>query len=201
MLEHLRVFLLIVEIDRFKTIRTWYWVIDKLIFPVTVWFTHWNLVHHTWDLLLGIPDPIEPYIEDNPSLRKFIPFLTYLKQFVIFIQLVSWKEWLEDDTSFGIAAEGWREMGGRNVINLFDNYGWGTQRQLQFEFYKFPFMRSRLYFGIFSEESFLFRHNGLNQLLFTNLKCHGAITIKPHTGKKLNSNMRIMSLFTCNSYY
>lgn len=36
MLEHLWIFFLVVEIDRFESLRTWDWIIQKLILAVAV---------------------------------------------------------------------------------------------------------------------------------------------------------------------
>lgn len=105
--EHLRILLLTIKINWLKPLRTCDRVIDKLILSITVRFPHRNLIHYTTNLLLCIPYPMKTHIEDHPSIRKFISFLTNLEQFVVIIQLLSGQEGLQYYTSLRVTTESW----------------------------------------------------------------------------------------------
>lgn len=92
MLEHLWIFFLVVEIDRFEALRTWDRIIQKLILAVTVWLSDWYLVHDAAHFLLGVSDLIEADVEDHSSLGELISLLANFEDFVVFVELVGWKE-------------------------------------------------------------------------------------------------------------
>lgn len=85
MFKNLWVFLLIIEIDRFKTIWTRYGIVDKLILIVAIRFTNWNFVHYAAHLLLRVFDLVETNIEYHSHLWKFITFLTNFEYFVVLV--------------------------------------------------------------------------------------------------------------------
>jgi hypothetical protein len=85
MFKNLWVFLLIIEIDWFKTIWTRYGIVNKLILIVAIRFTNWNFVHNAAHLFLCVFDLIETHIEDHAHLWEFIPFLANFEYFVVLV--------------------------------------------------------------------------------------------------------------------
>lgn len=85
MLEDLRVLLLIVEINRFESIRTWHRIVNELALVIAVWFSHWNLVHDATHLLLCIFYLIEAHIEDHAHIWKLISFLANFEDLIVLV--------------------------------------------------------------------------------------------------------------------
>jgi hypothetical protein len=85
MLEDLGVLLFIVEIDRFKSIRTWNRIVKEFSLVVAVRFSHWNLVHYTTHLFLSIFYLVESHIENHTDIWKFISFLTNFEDFIVLV--------------------------------------------------------------------------------------------------------------------
>jgi hypothetical protein len=105
MFKDLRVLVLIVKINRFKSFGAWDWIIYELIFTVAVGLTHRHLIHYTTYLLLCVFYAVEPHVENHTCLRELVALLAHLKQLISVVQLLCWQERFKDDTAFSIAAE------------------------------------------------------------------------------------------------
>lgn len=92
MLEHLWIFIFIIEVDGFKAIRARDGIIYEAIFAVAVRFTDSYFIHYACHLLLSVSDLGEAYIEDHSSIREFIAFLADLEDLVVFVKLISREE-------------------------------------------------------------------------------------------------------------
>ena len=92
MLEHLWIFIFIIEVDGLKTIGARDGIINETIFAVAVGFTDSYFIHYACHLLLGVSDLGEAYIEDHSSIGEFIAFLADLEDLVVFVELISWEE-------------------------------------------------------------------------------------------------------------
>lgn len=83
--KNLRIFILVIEIDRLKSLRAIYILINKLIFPIAIWLTHRYFIHDAANLLFCVTDSIKAHIEDHTCLVELIAFLTYFEEFVRFV--------------------------------------------------------------------------------------------------------------------
>lgn len=159
-LEHLRVFFLVVEIDRLEAFGAIDGLIDEFALAVAVGLTYRDLVHYAADLFLCVSDAVEANVKDHAGLREFVPFLANFEQFIRFVELFVGEEGFQDDASFGVATEGRTEMCARNIVYLFDNCCAGSQGKLQFKLYQFPLIGANLYFRVFLQKAFFVTRHG-----------------------------------------